>query len=294
MMKTNANLLTAALAISTSALVGCLPPGGAYFPGGGATAGGTWTTEQASPPVQPSTPDQPPATPEPPATPVPQWYFQQVTLPGLAGWCLDAASTAPGTPVQLRRCDGSARQQWAFSDAGELRTPDDKCLDAPGGATADGTPLWIWECNGGHAQQFRFHGAALLGPGNKCVVGGGFSPPGWAPAILYSCPQQLPPPPPSPPKWSADPEVISACDFAFSSPASEHACLDAVGRYRYHPASAIKACDFATSHDDHALRCIRSAGHASVEPSETIRACDFATNSDGDLVICVQRAFDRR
>jgi Ricin-type beta-trefoil lectin domain len=292
MTKSNANLLTAALVISAPALVGCIPPGGAYFPAAGTTTSGTWTTDQSTA-DQPST-VAPSSTADQPSTAVQQWHFQPVMLPWLGGRCLDAASTAPGTPVQLGVCDGSERQRWAFTGAGDLRTPDGKCLDAQWGSTADGTPLWIWECNGSPAQQFRFHGSMLLGPVNKCVGISSASTAAWAPAVLYSCvpppPQPPPPPPPPPQNWSADPHVVSACDLAFSSPAAEQACLGAVARYRYNPRDVIGACDLATSSDEHALRCVRQGGRARVDLSDTIRACDLATSSDVAVNACVATA----
>ena len=107
-------------------------------------------------------------------------------------------------------------------------------------------------------------------------------------------PPQPPPPPPQPqprpPSWSADPAVISACDLAFSSPASEQRCLEAMGRYRYHPRNVIAACDLATNSDEQALACVRHAGAASADPSEIVRACDLATNSDAAVTACMTAA----
>ncbi|MEV6262125.1 endo-1,4-beta-xylanase [Streptomyces sp. NPDC051784] len=74
-----------------------------------------------------------------------------------SGRCLDVpdSSTSNGTQVQLRDCNGNSNQQWAYTDAGELRVYGDKCLDAAG--TGNGAKVQIYTCWGGDNQKWRLN-----------------------------------------------------------------------------------------------------------------------------------------
>ncbi|MCV2458627.1 endo-1,4-beta-xylanase [Streptomyces sp. ICN988] len=80
----------------------------------------------------------------------------QITGVG-SGRCLDVpnASTADGTQLQLWDCHSGSNQQWAATDAGELRVYGDKCLDAAG--TGNGAKVQIYSCWGGDNQKWRLN-----------------------------------------------------------------------------------------------------------------------------------------
>ncbi|AXL91481.1 1,4-beta-xylanase [Streptomyces sp. CB09001] len=74
-----------------------------------------------------------------------------------SGRCLDVpdASTTDGTQLQLWDCHSGTNQQWAATDAGELRVYGDKCLDAAG--TGNGAKVQIYSCWGGDNQKWRLN-----------------------------------------------------------------------------------------------------------------------------------------
>ncbi|AEW98006.1 secreted alpha-galactosidase [Streptantibioticus cattleyicolor NRRL 8057 = DSM 46488] len=72
--------------------------------------------------------------------------------------CLDVAggATTPGTPVDIRDCDGGAWQAWTPTASGELRVyGGTQCLDAYDNRTSPGTPVKLWPCNGGANQRWN-------------------------------------------------------------------------------------------------------------------------------------------
>ncbi|CAL9603878.1 endo-1,4-beta-xylanase [Streptomyces sp. enrichment culture] len=74
-----------------------------------------------------------------------------------SGRCLDVpnASTTDGTQLQLWDCHSGSNQQWAATDAGELKVYGDKCLDAAG--TGNGSKVQIYSCWGGDNQKWRLN-----------------------------------------------------------------------------------------------------------------------------------------
>lgn len=74
-----------------------------------------------------------------------------------SGRCLDVpnAGTTDGTQLQLWDCHSNSNQQWAHTDAGELRVYGDKCLDAAG--TGNGAKVQIYSCWGGDNQKWRLN-----------------------------------------------------------------------------------------------------------------------------------------
>ncbi|MFG2317609.1 endo-1,4-beta-xylanase [Streptomyces tendae] len=74
-----------------------------------------------------------------------------------SGRCLDvpSASTTDGTQIQLWDCHSNSNQQWASTDASELRVYGDKCLDAAG--TGNGARVQIYSCWGGDNQKWRLN-----------------------------------------------------------------------------------------------------------------------------------------
>lgn len=76
---------------------------------------------------------------------------------GLEDQCLDVqgGSSADGTQVQRRVCDGSAGQNWEVSGTSPATIMVlGKCLGVAGGGTANLTSAQISTCNGSAAQQW--------------------------------------------------------------------------------------------------------------------------------------------
>ena len=74
----------------------------------------------------------------------------------------NSASAAPGA-LELRVCDGSARQTFRIESVGEnrhrVRNPGaDLCLDVQGASRADGASVIGWPCGAGKNQQWRLFG----------------------------------------------------------------------------------------------------------------------------------------
>ncbi|MCA1991362.1 MAG: ricin-type beta-trefoil lectin domain protein [Coleofasciculus sp. S288] len=97
-------------------------------------------------------------------------------IKGIGNRCLDVSggNTTSGTQIQMWDCNGTAAQQWSFTD-GVLRGIGGKCLDVSGGNTANGTKIQLWDCNGTTAQKWSFvKDSVFLGIGDKCLdVSGG-------------------------------------------------------------------------------------------------------------------------
>ncbi|MEU1016109.1 non-reducing end alpha-L-arabinofuranosidase family hydrolase [Streptomyces sp. NPDC005898] len=108
-----------------------------------------------------------------------------------SGRCIDvpASSTANGTQVQLRDCDGQPNQTWTYGAAKQLKVLGDKCLDAKAKGTANGTEVVIWDCNGGTNQQWNINANGSISgvQSGKCVdaVGAGTS--NGTKIQLYTC-----------------------------------------------------------------------------------------------------------
>ena len=79
-----------------------------------------------------------------------------------ANKCLDvnAASTTPGTQLQIWDCNGGANQTWTRTESGALTVYSGgnlRCADAYGQGTSNGTQVVIWNCNSQPNQQWRFN-----------------------------------------------------------------------------------------------------------------------------------------
>nr|WP_121231475.1 arabinofuranosidase catalytic domain-containing protein [Saccharothrix variisporea] len=79
-----------------------------------------------------------------------------------AGKCLDvnAATTTPGTQLQIWDCNNAPNQTWTRTPSGTLTIytgSNQRCADASGQGTTNGTPVVIWNCNGQSNQQWRFN-----------------------------------------------------------------------------------------------------------------------------------------
>ncbi|TDB95561.1 endo-1,4-beta-xylanase [Actinomadura sp. 7K534] len=119
-------------------------------------------------------------SPEPPG--------DEGTIRGVgSGRCIDVpnASTSDGTQVQLYDCHGGTNQQWAPTDAGELRVYGNKCLDAAG--TGNGARVQIYSCWGGDNQKWRLNsdGSIVGVQSGLCLDAAGSG--NGAPIQLYSC-----------------------------------------------------------------------------------------------------------
>ncbi|GAA2982856.1 endo-1,4-beta-xylanase [Streptomyces drozdowiczii] len=106
-----------------------------------------------------------------------------------SGRCLDVpnSSTADGTRVQLRDCANATNQQWAYTDAGELRVYGNKCLDA--GGTGNGAGIQIYGCWGGDNQKWRLNsdGSIVGVQSGLCLDAVGTGTANGTQIQLYSC-----------------------------------------------------------------------------------------------------------
>jgi Ricin-type beta-trefoil lectin domain len=70
--------------------------------------------------------------------------------------CVDdnAASTTPGSHVQIWGCNGTAAQNWTVESNGTLQVLGG-CLDVTSSGTSSGTKVQYWTCNGTGAQQWE-------------------------------------------------------------------------------------------------------------------------------------------
>lgn len=104
-----------------------------------------------------------------------------------SGRCLDVpnAGTTDGTPLQLWDCHSNSNQQWAYTDAGEVRVYGDKCLDAAG--AGNGAKVQIYSCWGGDNQKWRLNsdGSIVGVQSGLCLDAAGTS--NGAPVQIYSC-----------------------------------------------------------------------------------------------------------
>ncbi|MGW5763803.1 endo-1,4-beta-xylanase [Streptomyces tendae] len=106
-----------------------------------------------------------------------------------SGRCLDVpdASTADGTQLQLWDCHSGANQQWAYTDAGELRVYGDKCLDAAD--SGNGAKVQIYSCWGGDNQKWRLNsdGSIVGVQSGLCLDAVGAGTANGTLIQLYSC-----------------------------------------------------------------------------------------------------------
>lgn len=104
-----------------------------------------------------------------------------------SGRCLDVpnAGTADGTQLQLWDCHSNSNQQWAYTEAGELRVYGDKCLDAAG--TGNGAKVQIYSCWGGDNQKWRLNsdGSIVGVQSGLCLDAAGTA--NGTPIQIYSC-----------------------------------------------------------------------------------------------------------
>ncbi|MDA5147272.1 endo-1,4-beta-xylanase [Streptomyces sp. AD681] len=106
-----------------------------------------------------------------------------------SGRCLDVpnTSTSDGTQLQLWDCHSGTNQQWAHTDAGELRVYGDKCLDAAG--SGNGTKVQIYSCWGGDNQKWRLNsdGSIVGVQSGLCLDAVGSGTANGTQVQLYSC-----------------------------------------------------------------------------------------------------------
>ncbi|MGW7569788.1 endo-1,4-beta-xylanase [Streptomyces tendae] len=106
-----------------------------------------------------------------------------------SGRCLDVpnASTSDGTQLQLWDCHSGTNQQWAHTDAGELRVYGGKCLDAAG--SGNGTKVQIYSCWGGDNQKWRLNsdGSIVGVQSGLCLDAVGSGTANGTQVQLYSC-----------------------------------------------------------------------------------------------------------
>nr|WP_221380272.1 RICIN domain-containing protein [Actinoplanes polyasparticus] len=108
-----------------------------------------------------------------------------------SGRCVDVpgGATANGTQVQLSDCDGSAKQQWAYTAGRQLMVYGNKCLDASGNGTANGTAVIIWDCHGAPNQQWNVNadGTITTAQSGLCLDAANAGTANGTKVILWSC-----------------------------------------------------------------------------------------------------------
>ena len=149
------------LALRGSASPSAAPVGQASTVPGAAQGSATASspTPSPSPSAVASTQPAPPAGNPTPGIPAGGSTGRMLLNPG-TGECLSGGAGTDGTPLALKRCDGSPNQAWdAFPD-GTIRSQG-LCMDAAWGATTVGTVVQVARCSGNPAQQFSVQGHTI-------------------------------------------------------------------------------------------------------------------------------------
>jgi hypothetical protein len=107
------------------------------------------------------------------------WQYLPGSAPGQAGRlrshgaCLTVSRGAGnGARAALRRCTGSAGQQWAYQSLDQLVNPrSGKCLDDPARSRKDGTQVVLWSCTGSPGESWLLPpGPVLSGLAGRCLT----------------------------------------------------------------------------------------------------------------------------
>ncbi|WP_172890491.1 LamG-like jellyroll fold domain-containing protein [Actinoplanes derwentensis] len=115
---------------------------------------------------------------------------------GVKGKCIDLAgdSSANGTKVEIRTCDGSAAQNWSIVPTGALATTFTvqafgKCITPYGGGTANSTELTLWTCNNSTSQHWQADSGGLrnFNAFDKCIDNPGTSTTDGKVLTLFDC-----------------------------------------------------------------------------------------------------------
>jgi chitinase len=102
--------------------------------------------------------------------------------------CLDDpnGTTANGTQLDIKTCDGSANQKFTFS-GGTLQVHG-KCVTVQGASTANNAAIILYTCNSGTNQQWTYTSNTFVGtPSSKCITVQGASTADGALILLYTC-----------------------------------------------------------------------------------------------------------
>ncbi len=111
-----------------------------------------------------------------------------------AGRCLDvnAASTTPGTQLQIWDCNGGANQTWTRTSTGQLTVYSGgnlRCATALNNGTTNGTAVVISQCTGAANQQWQFNtNGSITGVQSRlCLDVSGASTSNGAKVQLWAC-----------------------------------------------------------------------------------------------------------
>jgi hypothetical protein len=111
-----------------------------------------------------------------------------------AAKCLDvnAATTTPGTQLQIWACNGGSNQIWTRTPSGQLTVysgSNTRCMAALNNQTTSGTQVVISQCTGTASQQWRFNAnGTITGVGsNLCLDINGGATANGAKTILWTC-----------------------------------------------------------------------------------------------------------
>ena len=86
------------------------------------------------------------------------------------GRCLEVRGMASGAPAFDASCNGSAGQKWTFGPGGQLRAVGGGCLEVAGFADRVGTKLKVSTCTGGSNQTWSLRGEIRAANGNCLAV----------------------------------------------------------------------------------------------------------------------------
>ena len=111
-----------------------------------------------------------------------------------SGRCLDvnAASTAPGTALQIWDCHSGTNQTWTRTAAGQLTVysgDTTRCATAQNNQTAPGTAVVIAPCDGGAGQRWQFNanGTVTGVQSGICLDVNGAATTNGSKVILWTC-----------------------------------------------------------------------------------------------------------
>jgi beta-glucanase (GH16 family) len=132
----------------------------------------------------------PTATPmSPPSPATASSTSTAAAIRGLGGRCVTLPGPGTnGTPLELRDCDGSSAQEWAFAADGTVRALG-LCMDVAAASRDDGAVLQAAECTAGPAQQFGITAGQDLvsSASDKCVDVTGMSTANGARLQQWTC-----------------------------------------------------------------------------------------------------------
>jgi hypothetical protein len=111
---------------------------------------------------------------------------------GIASKCLDnnANRKADFNKIQLYTCNGTAAQNWTYTNAGTIVNSNGYCLDVKSASTTSGTPVDLYLCNGTAAQDWKVNASnnTIVNPhSNDCLNDESSGTANGTQVQIYSC-----------------------------------------------------------------------------------------------------------